>query len=217
MKKIILFLLMMFAANAQAADQKKTYYSYPDAATMPDNGRIQMYDPALGSLNVTGLTLRTTPSDTPLTAQPISGDNPYKRVAEFKDSTGKITSYIQANGTMVLGTPVALAVSAVYPANGATGVAIDAVPYVTFNKAVYVRLSTTYIQGDSTAPAGNPDTPGQPTQTWTIPATLAAGTTYTIKVVKNNIPQTDGETTSSCGTTMTDNAGVCESTFTTAP
>lgn len=207
-------MLLIFAVNAFAAD--RTYYSYPDATTVPDNARILMYDPATGSRNVTGAKLRESVSDTPISSQPIDS-SPYKRVAEFKDSTGKITSYIQANGTLVLGTPVALAVSAVYPANGATGVAIDAVPYVTFNKAVYVSLSTTYIQGDSTAPAGNPNTPGQPTQTWTIPSTLAAGTTYTIKVVKNNIPQTDGETTSSCGTTMTDNAGVCESTFTTAP
>lgn len=219
MKKIILFLLMMFAANAQAADQKKTYYSYPDAATMPDNGRIQMYDPALGSLNVTGLTLRTTPSDTPLTAQPISGVNPYKRTFESRDSNGNINYYTQANGNVVVvgvltigaAAPAPLTVSSIAPANGSTGF-IGGPITLTFNKYPNSTSSAyMYVNGVTTTniwPGGS---------AITSTAYLAPSTSYTYKVVKNTLAtlQIDGETTASCGTAMTDVGGVCQSTFTT--
>ena len=214
MKYLIIFMLMLPITVHAAGVQ---YYSYPDATTVPDNGRILMYDPATGSKNITGATIRTTPSDTPLTSQPISGTNPYKRVAEFKDSTGKITSYITANGTLVLGTNVALAVTSVYPANGATGVSTSAIPQVGTNINFWATISNLYVVGSSTAPESADGSYSAFTNLWNIPATLAANTTYTIRFLKNSIIQTTGETTSSCGTVMTDVSGVCQSTFTTAP
>lgn len=214
MKYLIIFMLML-PITVQAAGVQ--YYSYPDATTVPDNGRILMYDPATGSKNITGATIRTTPSDTPLTAQPISGTNPYKRVAEFKNSSGVITSYITANGTMVLGTPVALAVTSVYPANGATGVSTSAIPQVGTNTTFEATISNLYVVGSSTAPVSADGASSTSTNLWNIPATLAANTTYTIRFLKNSINQITGDTTSSCGTAMTDVSGVCQSTFTTAP
>jgi len=112
------------------------------------------------------------------------------------------------------------AAPSVFPANGATGVDVASVPYVEFNKNTFVTISSMYIQGDSTDPVmgeyiSSVDSDIHPV--WTIPLTLAANTTYTIKVVKSAVEQDAMELSSSCGTTMTDNAGVCESTFTTAP
>lgn len=244
MKKLYALLFILIPCALFAAE---TYYNFPDATSLPDNSRVLMHDPNITdprdrNRNITGLKLKqeiaafanmsttinittadqllttlNNPVTRALTKKAATDASEYARQIEVKDATGKITYYVQANGTITIGTPLALAVSDVYPANGATGVVISEVPYVTFNKAVLVDISTTYIQGSSTAPVGDSTNPGQTMQTWTIPATLAAGTTYTIKVVKNSILQTDGETTSSCGTAMTDVAGVCESTFTTAP
>lgn len=203
---------MLFAAE--------TYYNFPDATSLPDAGRILMRDGS-SNKNITGAKLkdevRTAVSDTALSSQPVSGTNAYKRVAEFKNSSGVITSYITANGTLVIGTPVALAVTSVFPVNGATGVDVAAVPQVGTNIGFEATISNLYIVGSSVAPVDASGEYQSLTNLWNIPATLAAGTTYTIRFLKNDIVQTSGETTSSCGTYMTDNAGVCESTFTTSP
>lgn len=178
------------------------------------------------------LDLLNGPSDTPLVKIPGPSAGTYTRTFEIKDSSGNVKMYANAGGTivitgqLVLGTvPAPLAVTDVFPDNGATAVATSSVPYIDFNKGFTPSISTVYIVGNATAPVGASTcisgcAEGEtPVYTWrvSIPATLAASTTYTIRVVKNNILQTDGETTSSCGTAMTDVSGVCESTFTTAP
>lgn len=178
------------------------------------------------------LDLLNGPSDTPLVKIPGPSAGTYTRTFEIKDSSGNIKMYANAAGTIVIagqlvlgGVPVALAVTDVFPDNAATSVATSSVPYIDFNKGLTPSISTVYIVGNATAPVyasvcisgcGEGETPVNRLRV-SIPATLAAGTTYTIRVVKNSILQTDGETASSCGTAMTDNAGVCESTFTTAP
>lgn len=214
------------------------YYQKPDATTLPDTGRVLIYDPATASdKNITGLKLKqeiaafahlsssrtvgtqagilgyiAQPGAT-MTKQAGASDSIYARQLEVKDSTGKIVYWINASGQMIFGTPTDLTVSAVYPANGATGVAYDgsAVPAVTFNKTTSVGVSTVYIVGSGTAPITIDDL------SWQIPLSLAANTTYVIKVVKNSIVQTDGQTASSCGAMTTKPDYTCESTFTTAP
>jgi len=52
---LIAAIAAVLVTAAIAAD--KTYYSYPDATTLPADGRILMYDPATGSKNITGATL----------------------------------------------------------------------------------------------------------------------------------------------------------------
>ena len=149
----------------------------------------------------------------------------YTRVMEIKDHLGKIVYFIQRDGQVNFGTPTPLSISSVYPTNGATnisnGVWVDysssgggrirtnpLVPAVTYNKSTTVSISTQYIQGSSIAPTdGNTVWPF-------LNFSGAAATTYTMKVVRGSIIQTDGETTSSCGTAMTDVAGICTSTFT---
>ena len=208
MKNIIIALLLL-PAMAFAASQQ--YYNYPDATTMPDNGRVLMYDPALGSRNVTGAKLRTSPSDTPITAQPKTDTNPYKRTYESRDTNNNINYYVQANGgVVVVGTltigalaPAPLAVSSIVPANGATGFAGGPIT-LTFNKYPNSTSSSyMYVNGVTTAnswPGGG---------VITSAAYLAPSTSYTYKVVKNTLAtlQTDGETTASCGTAMTDVSG----------
>jgi hypothetical protein len=224
------------------------YYTKPDATSLPPSGRILMYDPNTGTdKNITGTVLRSQvapstdetltaisqPTDKALSVQPSSTASPYYRKTEFKDKDGIIKMYINAGGTVVItgqlilgSIPVALAVSSAYPINGATGVDINAVPYVVFNKGANVSLSTLYLDGNSTAPVLQEVclsgcVGGQipiVERRYTIPAApLIHGTTYTMKVVKNSILQTDGETASSCGTAMTDVSGICQSTFVTTP
>lgn len=205
------------------------YYTKPDAATLPDNGRILMYDPNTASdKNITGSTLKQqvapsqqtildsigAPSATPLRKQAPVGASPYSRQVEIKDSiTGKIVTYITANGAIRIGTPRSLAITGVWPTNGATGVAITAYPYVTFNKDVSLDITQMYIVGDASAPYA----PAENTAWYIWAPNLLPNTTYTIVVKRQLITQTDGETASSCGDAMTDVAGVCQSTFTTAP
>lgn len=225
-RHIITILLCLLASNALAGSY---YYTKPDATSLPPSGRILMYDPNTGTdKNITGQTLRdqvapstdetltaiSQPSDLPLSVQPATGTNPYQRKLEIRDANGKITMFVTANGTQVFGTPVSLAVVSVSPANGATGVDVNAVPTITFNKAVAASVSKIYLQGNSTAPVFDLGTQS----IWYIPsAPLIHGTTYTVVVAKNNIVQTDGETSSSCGGAMTDIGGVCQSTFVTTP
>lgn len=203
------------------------YYTKPDATSLPPSGRILMYDPNTGTdKNITGQVLRdqvqpstdeilTTinqPSDLPLSKQPVDSSQ-YKRVAEFKDSTGKITSYIQAGGTLVIGTPKMLEVTAVNPANASTGYA--GVPLaIAFNKSPLATSgSYFYVTGVTATPYGDTS---DSSKIW-IPAALYANTAYTLNVAINSLAglQIDGETTAGCGTAMTNISGVCQSTFTT--
>lgn len=248
MKRLAMIIAILAGAvMVQAAG----WYQFPEQDTLGDADRLMVFDnTSSATRNITGLKLKqdiaafvnmsssinlanTTealellngPSDEPLVKQAGPSATTYTRVFEVKDKTGKIFMYMQNNGVTTYGTPKALAVSSVFPANGATAVATSSVPYVDFNKEFTPSISTVYIVGNATAPVGaltcisgcgDGETPVYAYRV-SIPATLAAGTTYTIRVVKNNILQTDGETTSSCGTAMTDVAGVCQSTFTTAP
>lgn len=215
MIRLLLIITLLLPVQALAATVN--WWDKPATTTLPDTGKISVYDSS-ALKTITGANLKATAvsavnaaSDTPLQKQPLSSSNPYQRVAEFKTAAGVITSFITANGTLVIGTPKALAVSSVAPSNGATAQSIIVYPAVTFNKGVGLSVSTMYILGNSTAPVV-----GSTSATWNVPATLSYGTTYTLKVVKNSITQTDGETTSSCGTAMADVSGVCQSTFTTA-
>jgi hypothetical protein len=219
------FLILLFALIAgipQVVMAGTPYYSYPDTTTLPDNSRVLIYDPNINpssarDRNITGAKLKSEiiksigdPSDAPLKKQPIA-TSPYIRQMEVRDSTGKITYYITAGGTMVIGTPTPMTIAYVYPTNGATGVgASSTVPSVSFNKEVTATISGLYIVGSSTAPAAGP-------VTYTIPATLSANTTYKIRVNLPLIGQDASDMSMTCGV-MTDlGNGLCESTFTTGP
>ncbi|QOX78732.1 hypothetical protein FY034_07250 [Trichlorobacter lovleyi] len=222
MIRLLLVIALLLPVQALAATVNP--WEKPAITTLPDTAKVSVYD---GSVlkTITGPNLKTDvidaiklPSSQVIGVQPAPTAGAYERKFEVKDKDGLIKMYINASGTVVIAgqlvlgsTPVPLAVSSVAPANGATAQSIIVYPAVTFNKGVSLSLSTMYIQGNSTAPVMGADG-----ATWNIPATLAYGTTYTLKVVKNSILQTDGETSSSCGTTMADVSGVCQSTFTTA-
>lgn len=228
MKRLIVMLLLFAAALAAHAAGPRQYYDYPDAARLRDSSRILMYDNLSGSRNITGAKLRAelssqpvilggiaSPSSSALKKQAGAADGPYVRQLEVKDSTGKITMWINTSGQVTIGTPVPLSVVSVSPANGATNVPTSTAPKLTLNKSTNdVTISSLYIVGSAAVPIGD-DYSGN--SIWVIPATLAPNTTYTIKFERQMIVQTDGETISSCGSAMTDVAGVCSSTFTTAP
>lgn len=172
---VVIFLLVMTSICWGAATY---YYQKPDASSLPDNARVLMYDPASGGSdkNITGLKLKQEiaafanlsasravgdqagilgyiaqpNSGAKLVKQAASGDSSYARQIEVKDATGKIVMWVNTSGQMIFGTPVNLSISAVYPANGATGVtayttSIDpetgetiysyTLPTVTFNKS----------------------------------------------------------------------------------
>lgn len=182
--------------------------------------------------------LMTTATANKLVKRAASGASPYARVFEIKNGLGKIVQYIVANGMMVFGTPVPLQITEVYPANGATNVSNGTwfnyttaglgwqrmnatTPSVTYNKQAFLNFSSTavisspisqqYIVGSSIAPRQSDETPA----IWRFANfSGAAGATYTMKVVRGSIVQTDGETTSSCSALMPDVAGLCVSTFT---
>lgn len=224
MIRLILIIALLLPVQAFAAGSSATWWDKPATTTLPDAGKVSVYD---GSAlkTITGANLKTNvidaikaPSSQVIGVQPAPTAGAYERKFEVKDKDGSIKMYINASGTVVIAgqlvlgsTPVPLAVSSVSPVNGATAQSIIVYPAVTFNKGASLSVSTMYILGNSTAPVV-----GDTSATWNVPATLSYGTTYTLKVVKNSITQTDGETTSSCGTTMTDVSGVCQSTFTTA-
>lgn len=220
MKRLIITgVLLLLAANGFAGTP---YYGKPDATSLPDNARILMYDPTITTptdrdRNITSSRLKSEiitaigePSDAPLKKQPVA-TSPYIRQMEVRDSTGKITYYVTAGGMMVIGTPKPLSIAVVFPSNGATGIPVSGtIPAVTFNKEVTATISSLYIVNNGTAPIEGPTT-------YTIPATLTAGTTYKIRVNLPLIGQDADDMSMSCGV-MTDlGSGLCESTFTTAP
>lgn len=113
MKKTIYCLIIaLFAAVSAHAAGPKKFYEYPDVTTLPDAGRVLLWDGSADK-NITGATIKqeavnavNAPSDAPLIKQPATNTNPAQRVFEVRDSTGKITMYMTADGTMVFGTPV---------------------------------------------------------------------------------------------------------------
>ncbi|MBC7963798.1 MAG: hypothetical protein H7Y05_12740 [Steroidobacteraceae bacterium] len=248
MKRLIITALLMLVAAACFA--AAPWYTVPNAKRLYDDSRIMVYTNASGTRNLTGLQLKqdlnafirlssskrvadatqifnlmTTGTSNKLVKRAAPGATTYTRLMEIKDNTGKIVYWINNSGQMVFGTPVALAVSTVYPTNGATNVSNGTwfnysstglgwqrinttTPAVTYNKQTGVTISEQYIVGSAITPAGSE-------AVWSFNNfSGAAGTTYTMKVSRAAIVQTDGETANSCGTAMTDIAGLCTSTFT---
>lgn len=216
----------VLAVTATAAD--KTYYGYPNAKRLRDTGRIQFYDNLSGTRNLTGAQLKseivtqgsvnaaiaTATNATALTKRAGSGDNAYVRQLEVKNASGVITMWINASGQMVLGTPAALTVSAVYPANGATGLTnailrYTTPPSITFNKSDHPNGVLTPDGGSNTDHSGATSIFNNFSGT--------PGASYTLTANRTTYVQQDGETTSSCGSAMADVAGVCTATFTMAP
>lgn len=232
MNRVIITILLccMLPASALAGSY---YYTKPDATSLPPSGRILVYDPNTGTdKNITGQVLRdqvqpstdetlttiSQPSDKPLSVQPATSANPYQRKLEVRDASGKITMYATANGTMVFGTPVPLAVTSISPVNGATGVSIAAIPQLGTNINFEATISNLYVVNSSVVPVDASGAFAQVSNLWNIPATLQPNTTYIIRFNRGSIVQTSGETTSSCGTAMADMGnGLCQSIFTTAP
>lgn len=175
--------------------------------------------------------LLTSANSKKLIKRAAAGAGPYERVFEIKDGDGKIVQWASASGAMYFGTPLPLSISSVYPTNGATGVSNgtlfhysstvggwdywqrinSTIPYVVFNKSTDVSISNLYIVGSSLVPIDN----FGGGKTWSFNNFSGApGTTYTMRVVRGAIVQTDGESASSCGAAMTDISGICTSTFT---
>lgn len=223
---LILCALLLPAVAIQAATMQ--YYSYPTVKRLYDNSRVLIYANASGSRNITGAQLKseivtqssvnaaiaTATNATPLTKRAGSGDSAYVRQLEVKDSSGTITMWINASGQMIFGTPVPLTVSSVYPANGATGLTnailrYTTPPAITFNKSDHPSGVLTPTAGSYGTHEGIASTFNNFSGT--------PGVTYTFTANRVTYVQTDGETTSTCGSAMADVAGVCTSTFTMAP
>ncbi len=104
MKKALLILLMaLTTSTAVAAD--RTYYSYPDATTLPDAGRILIYDGS-ASKNITGSKLKSEVlgGDGALIKQaPASATTGAEPQVVVKDKDGIIKMCVTASGTVVIG------------------------------------------------------------------------------------------------------------------
>lgn len=258
MKKLVIITVMYLIAVSVVGWAAQLHYKFPDAVPMRDTDRILIYQGTTSAnRNVTGLALKqeisayahlsaarrigsanqifdliTSANSKKLIKRAAAGAGPYARVFEIKDGTGKIVQWTSAAGAMYFGTPLALSIPSVYPANGSTGVSNgvmfhyssttggwdywqrinSTIPAVTFNKTTDASISNLYIVGSSIAPQDSMGTSGI---IWTFNNFSGApGTMYTIKANRGAITQTDGETTSSCGTAMTDISGICTSTFT---
>lgn len=227
--KLRLFVLAIMIATAvtiQAAPVQ--YFGYPDVKRLYDNSRVLIYANSSGSRNITGAQLKseivnqtsvnaaigTATNATPLTKRAGAGDGAYVRQVEVRNSSDVITLWINASGQMVFGTPVPLTVSAVYPANGATGLTnailrYTTPPSITFNKGDHPSGVLTPTGGSSASHDG--------ATSIFINFSGAPGVTYTFTANRTTYVQTDGETTSTCGSAMSDVAGVCTATFTMAP
>lgn len=80
MKKLALFAVCFSAAVTLAAAADKSYYfTKPDAATLPADGRILMYDPADGGSdkNITGAVLKQQVNTTPVLRSYSAADRAY--------------------------------------------------------------------------------------------------------------------------------------------
>lgn len=101
---VVFVVCLVFPGVAYAAGPPK-YFEQPNVDSIPDDGRLLMYDPATQKdKNITGLQIKQNISDTPISSQPVSSTNPEQPVAVFRNADGVITSYITASGTLVLGT-----------------------------------------------------------------------------------------------------------------
>lgn len=234
MKRLIAIALIMVAATAFAASQKLN--ELPLIGKIKDDARMYVYDTLSGNRNITGANFRQQAAggDGPLIKQAQASysstkantpNSIYRRIIEVRDRSGKIVQYTTANGALVFGTPVPLSVNSVYPTNGSTGwynnyssgtgglKRMIPAPSVTYNKGTRSLSSTTdqYIVGKTLGF----DSTSEGTNVRFVSYSVAAGTTYTIRVMRQSIVQYDGEWTSSCGSGMTDMGGYCESTFTT--
>lgn len=58
MKRYLVTILLLIASPTWGVDPRQ-YYQWPDTVSLPDNSRMLLYDPALGSLNITGAALKT--------------------------------------------------------------------------------------------------------------------------------------------------------------
>lgn len=173
--------------------------------------------------------LMTTATANKLVKRASATAGTYDRVLEIKDKTGKIVYYVQQNGAITMGTPVPFSISSVYPVNGATNVSNGVwfhatsaglgwirqnptTPAITFSKSRLenVGISNTYIVGSSLVPLSDGG------RIYSFPNFSGArGGTYTMRVNRAVLIQTDGESTHSCGSAMTDaGGGICQSTFT---
>jgi len=168
---------------------------------------------------------------------PNTPNSIHRRVLEVRNRTGVIMQYITAAGRMVLGTPQALAINSVSPVHGTTnlfnnysvrrcafttcstmtgvywnGKKMTTPIYVQYNKGSGVTTAQQYIVGK---PLAFDPTMSQGGKIQFLGFSTASATTYTLRVMREAIVQTDGEWTSSCGANMTDMGGYCESTFST--
>lgn len=231
---VVICILFITAVTIQAATQQ--YYNYPTVKRLYDNSRVLIYANNSGSRNITGAQLKsevvtqasvnaalaTATNASPLIKQAGSGDNSYVRQFEVRNASGTIVAWINTIGQMVFGTPKALAVSSVYPANGATNVSNG----VWFNFSTaglgWQRINTTTPQityNKDDHPAGVISPTGGSTAVKRAEYSVfdnfsgIPGAVYTITTNRLSYTQLDGETTSSCGSAMTDVGGVCTSTF----
>ena len=222
-----LCLLIALLCIAVAIEAGRLPYQYPDAAKLKSNDRIYVFQNSSGERNFTGDQFRREAlgGDNALSKQPTSTFR-YRRIAEYRNYSGQITSYITANGAMVISSrsPQPLSVSAVMPAPGFTGWSTSKPPYVTFNKsaveAPFDDVNSIYklAAGVFTLVGQTPDAVLMLTidKSWQLtPVTLLPNTTYTLYgFIARRWHRTDGEETSSCGA-MSDMGGYCQSTFTT--
>lgn len=232
MKRLITIALIMTAGCAWAASQKLN--ELPLISNIKDTARLYVYDSLSGNRNITGANFRlqAVGGDGALIKQAHASysstkagtpNSQYRRIFEIRDRAGKIVQYITANGNTTIGTPVALSINGVYPANASTGwynnyssngkKSMRPAVYVQYNKGLrYLDTSQQLIAGQSLA---FDPTASSGTKYAFLPFSAAASTTYTIRVMRQQIIQHDGEWTSSCGAAMIDVGGYCEATFTT--
>lgn len=247
MQRLITITLILLAASAFAASQKLS--ELPLISNIKDSARLYVYDTLSGNRNITGSDFRKQAAggDSPLIKQALASyssanantpNSQYRRVFEVRDRSGKIVQYTTANGITTIGTPKALSINGVYPANASTGwfnnysvrvctfskcstltgtkiqnKSMRPAPYVQYNKGLRdLTTSQQLIVGKSLA--FDPTASGGAKYAF-VPFSTAPGTTYTIRVLRQAIVQHDGEWASYCGASMVDVGGYCETTFTT--
>lgn len=107
MRLLSVFFLLLLSTVAIAGPVP--YYGYPDADSLPNTSRILIRD-GNSDKNITGARLKSeiiqsiaTPSDTPIVKQAATATDPQVRQLVIKDSAGKTTMYVTADGTLVFG------------------------------------------------------------------------------------------------------------------
>jgi hypothetical protein len=239
MRRMIFITLVMLIAVSAVIAAEKQWYTYPLAGGgLRDTGRMMVYDNLSGTRNILGSKLKTEVlgGSGPLVKQAPANSGDYVRTVEIKDASGIIKMWINESGQMIFGTPAPLSFSSVYPANNTFGIVngyeyVDdgmggyvriggLIPYVQFNKTTIANISTLSLWlvdlGGGETPTGIAPTPqdGGYTKWGFLNFSGAHIGSYQMRVVRGSVPQTDGETTSSCGSAMTDVSGTCISSFT---